>query len=143
MRYDLEWYFLSFKGRIRRLEFWLGYAAILVTIGALAPLFVRLFGFTDAAPYDPQKFLLVLTFYVKASTVVSVWPTIAIYAKRLHDLGLSAWWLLVWGLATLIAETVMAAGFVIPLLGFAILGFVPGTVGPNRFGDDPYGNRRV
>ncbi len=111
------------------IEFWLGYAAILVTIGALAPLFVRLFGFTDAAPYDPQKFLLVLTFYVKASTVVSVWPTIAIYAKRLHDLGLSAWWLLVWGLATLVAETIMAAGFMIPLLGFAILGFVPGTVG--------------
>ncbi|WP_426060406.1 DUF805 domain-containing protein [Hymenobacter sp. B1770] len=45
--------------------------------------------------------------------------------RRLHDLGLSAWWLLV--ILFPLGNYVMGAG----------LQFVQGTIGPNRFGPDP------
>lgn len=45
--------------------------------------------------------------------------------KRLHDLNISAWWLLL-GLVPL-ASYILGSG----------LQFVQGTIGPNRFGPDP------
>ena len=45
--------------------------------------------------------------------------------KRLHDLDMRGWWLLL---------------FFVPLVGFVLgtrIQFMPGTTGPNRFGVDP------
>lgn len=46
-------------------------------------------------------------------------------AKRLHDLDLRSWWLLL-GIVP-VASLFLGAG----------MQFVPGTTGPNRFGNDP------
>lgn len=46
-------------------------------------------------------------------------------AKRLHDLNLRSWWLLV--LLVPVASLVLSCG----------MQFVAGTAGPNRFGPDP------
>jgi uncharacterized membrane protein YhaH (DUF805 family) len=71
-------------------------------------------------------------------------------ARRLHDIGRSAWWMLapvpvmlVLGLATgrLQAEapplaSLGALGACVVLIGFwAIVGSLPGDAGPNRFGE--------
>lgn len=52
-----------------------------------------------------------------------LWPMLAIYAKRWHDRDKSGWWTLI---------------TLIPLIGpiWAMIecGFLPGTVGQNRFG---------
>ena len=67
------------------------------------------------------------------------WPIIAIYAKRLHDLNLSAWWLLLLPAVTFVAglsefNRLHVAAYFLLLLA---LGFLPGSSGPNRFGEDP------
>ena len=57
---------------------------------------------------------------------VIYWITICVLGKRWHDRNKSAWWILI---------------AFIPIIGalwFLIeCGFLKGTVGPNRFGDDP------
>jgi uncharacterized membrane protein YhaH (DUF805 family) len=92
-------------------------------------------------------------------------PMIAVGVRRLHDTNRTGWWLLapmipyLIGLAMIVPAIISgAAGGVNPFnmasLGaggiFFMIGFVmaivvfiftvlPGTKGPNRFGDDPYG----
>jgi uncharacterized membrane protein YhaH (DUF805 family) len=60
--------------------------------------------------------------------VLLIWPSLAVSAKRWHDRDKSAWWILV-GL--------------IPIIGNIWIlienGFLRGTEGSNRFGDDPTG----
>lgn len=69
---------------------------------------------------------------------------IAIYAKRLHDLNLSAWWLLVLPAVTLLALMVGIDQWNLSLwLQVMVLGFVPGMRGDNRFGADPIAHLRA
>ena len=53
-------------------------------------------------------------------------PSLAVMARRLHDTGKSAWWMLLY--LTLVG--------IIVLFVFACL---RGNVGSNKFGEDPYG----
>jgi uncharacterized membrane protein YhaH (DUF805 family) len=61
--------------------------------------------------------------------LITLWPALAIYTKRWHDRDKSGWWTLI---------------IFIPIIGsiwlLVELGFLRGTDGPNRFGDDPLGN---
>jgi len=54
------------------------------------------------------------------------WIDIALHVKRLHDRNRSAWWMLF---------------SLVPVIGLVWLvvqvGFLRGTLGPNRFGEDP------
>jgi uncharacterized membrane protein YhaH (DUF805 family) len=63
-------------------------------------------------------------------SVPLLWPWLALYSKRLHDRNKSAWWNLL-GL--------------IPVVGslwlFVECGFLRGTVGRNKYGDDPIKTR--
>ena len=54
-------------------------------------------------------------------TIAIFWIGLAIAVKRWHDRGKSGWWILV------------------PIYGFILTAFLPGTAGPNRFGPDPKG----
>jgi len=64
--------------------------------------------------------------FVDIGSLIFLWPTLAVQAKRWHDRDKSAWWLLI---------------NLIPVVGaFWTLienGFLEGTPGPNRFGFDP------
>jgi uncharacterized membrane protein YhaH (DUF805 family) len=55
-----------------------------------------------------------------------VWTSLALGIKRYHDLNKSGWWILI-GLIPIIG----------PIWQFVELGFLRGSRGPNRFGDDP------
>ena len=55
-----------------------------------------------------------------------LWPSLAICAKRWHDVDKSAWWIL-------IALVPVVGG----LIALVFNGFIPGTPGPNRFGNPP------
>lgn len=61
--------------------------------------------------------------------VISLWPLLALYAKRLHDRDKSALWLL-----TLLIP-VVNLGFMIWII--VETWFLKGTDGTNRFGNDP------
>jgi uncharacterized membrane protein YhaH (DUF805 family) len=64
--------FLSTRGRIRRREFWIGFA-IVMAASILCNLIAVVGPFLGLA---------------------TIWPMVALHAKRLHDMGRSAWLLL-------------------------------------------------
>jgi uncharacterized membrane protein YhaH (DUF805 family) len=93
-------------------------------------------------------------------------PSIAVQVRRLHDTNRSGWWLggfyllylayIVVAFGSMFAMRVPSDGSPPNMAGFAAVGIIamlffvysivllvffclPGTKGPNRFGDDPYG----
>ncbi len=104
--------FLSFEGRIGRKTFWLK--------GTLPLMVMSLF----LAGLD---FALGFGGYLSAAwQLLTIWPILAISAKRWHDRDKSAWWILI-GLVPLIGQ----------IWSFVEAGCLKGTDGPNRFGADP------
>jgi len=100
------WFFLSLRGRVSRQEFWLGYFGLVV----VALLLVHALPHADGAIYflpgdtpDNEAWRSELLGWPEFISLVLTWPFIAIYAKRLHDLGLSAWWLLLIPVVTFVA----------------------------------------
>ena len=105
--------FLDPRGRISRATYWL------YGIGGLLGLGLLLHALLDiarvpSAVSDPLVNLLLL------------WPAVATSAKRWHDRDKSAWWVLV---------------TLVPVVGslwaLVVTGFLRGTAGANRYGDDP------
>ena len=141
--------YAQFSGRAPRAEYWwfyLGYI-ILYAILTILTRISAIFGILG---------LVYLGLII---------PMIAVGVRRLHDTNRTGWWVLapmipyLIGLAMIVPAIISgAAGGVNPFnmasLGaagiFFMIGFVmaivvfiftvlPGTKGPNRFGDDPYG----
>jgi uncharacterized membrane protein YhaH (DUF805 family) len=114
----LRMYF-SLQGRVSRRQFWL--FGVLVLIG-LAFLGHALLGIARVRAQTAD--LLV--------NLLLVWPALAVSVKRWHDRDRSGWWVLL---------------NLLPVIGWlwALVdnGFVRGTPGPNRFGEDPLAQRSV
>jgi uncharacterized membrane protein YhaH (DUF805 family) len=142
----------SFEGRIGRGTYWLATLALIVAVVGLtfAPFLLN----SEAA----AVLMLVLSQFI---WLLSLWPILAVGAKRLHDRNKSAWWLLVFWL---LPSALVVAGFSIALFddprtgrsgdfstgvilvlaglapalwGLVELGILPGTRGPNLYGADP------
>jgi uncharacterized membrane protein YhaH (DUF805 family) len=107
------WFLFATEGRISRGPFW--FFNILLFLFSLV--FIVM---TQQYPEEYQQRLALLFIGV------FMWPSIAVQAKRWHDIGRSAWWILV-GL-------IPYAGQIYSLY---MNGFVKGTEGENRFGSDP------
>jgi uncharacterized membrane protein YhaH (DUF805 family) len=80
--------------------------------------------------------------YVLTGIVLLVWPQAVVLARRFHDLNLSGGWVAVlWlfpgALVLLRAPVPPQTGTVLVWLGALVLGLMPGTRGPNRYGNDP------
>ena len=101
--------YAGFSGRARRSEFWWFYLAVLLLA------FVA--GGTDAAVVLSGILVLVISLALAL-------PLLAVSARRLHDTGRSAWWLLL--------------SFV-PFVGIALLVFwcMDSTPEPNSHGPSP------
>lgn len=139
------WFFLSLNGRVSRQEFWLGYFGLVV----VALLLVHALPHAEGAIYFPpgdtpdnETWRSELLGWPEFISLALTWPVIAIFAKRLHDLNLSAWWLLLIPAVTFVAgmselTRLHIAAYCLLLL---LLGFLPGSAGPNRFGEDPLGD---
>ncbi len=100
---------MSFKGRIRRLEY-----GISVFIFAVSVKFIQVIGheFSIGSPSTESLFLLLqLPFW---------WFNFAQGAKRSHDIGNSGWWQL------------------LPFYGIGLL-FFPSEIGINQYGANPKG----
>jgi len=112
----------SFQGRINRLDFWL-YSLIPVGIMTLG-LFLLIPYIDEYGRYtqNPSPLTIIVFLMIMA---VAIWISLAVQAKRWHDIDRSAWWMLL--------NLVPYAYLVL----FFVLGFLKGTEGPNRFGPDP------
>ncbi len=108
------WFLFSLKGRISRKPFWI-FNLIVISGWILLGLFTDVTHDVNKISRSQLMFMLWI-FY----------PSLAVQAKRWHDINKSAWWLML---------------NLIPLIGpvWALIenGFSIGTRGPNRFGNDP------
>ena len=108
----LKRYLFSFEGRATRLEYWMFNVALIVGI-IIVSIIGAVLGEEVAAGIGSLLGL------------VCIWCGIAIQVKRWHDRDKSGWWILI--------------NF-IPIIGLWALvenGFLSGTEGKNRFGEDP------
>lgn len=108
--------YFSFNGRIGRQTYWMKGMVVLGILGALA------FGLDMLVEADGVIFSIIY--------LLAIWPSLALQAKRWHDLNRSAWWILM---------------SLVPLVNIwaAIeLGFIKGTEGENEYGSDPMGESR-
>jgi uncharacterized membrane protein YhaH (DUF805 family) len=142
----------SFEGRIGRRTYWLATLALIVAVQVLtfAPFLLD----SEAAA------VLLLALTSQLVWLLSLWPMLAVGAKRLHDRNKNGWWLLVFWL---LPFALVVGGFSIALFddprtgrsgdfstgvilvlaslppalwGIVELGILPGTMGPNRYGAD-------
>ncbi|MDQ2076385.1 DUF805 domain-containing protein [Marinimicrobium sp. ABcell2] len=108
---DWKWYLFSFEGRINRSLFWayvipLTVALIAIDIYADSPL---------GELSTPSLLFIVLT----------LWPSLAVQAKRWHDTGRSGWWTLI---------NLIPFGGIWALI---VTGAFPSDANTNRFGAPP------
>jgi uncharacterized membrane protein YhaH (DUF805 family) len=116
---SVDWYigplkqYANFEGRARRREYWmfaLGNAIIGIVIGLI-------FAITQSTTL---YYILFGIFYLAILV-----PSIAVGARRMHDIDKSGWWLLI---------------TFVPLIGgiwLLVLAATEGTRGPNQYGPDP------
>jgi uncharacterized membrane protein YhaH (DUF805 family) len=140
MSADFVWYFLSFKGRISRQEYWLGYVGLIVVLVLLVRPMLD-FWLDLQSPHEtrfPDEFGLSQWLPIWLAVFIVLWPFSAIYAKRLHDLNASGWWLLTMPAMAIMETATQFEGWdFLALAAVMALGAFPGTRGSNRFGDDP------
>lgn len=107
----------SFRGRVNRTMFWLFGVALLVLFGTLECINVM-------SGEKAQAGVGIVDLVTALCWLIVVWPSLAMTAKRWHDLDMSAWWMLI-GIVP----------FVGGLISLVFTGFVPGTPGANRYGE--------
>ena len=104
-----------FSGRSRRAEYWY-FVLFSVILGfVIGSIETFIYGLDSEAFVTPGLFI----------SLAMVVPGIAVGVRRLHDVDKSGWWMLLW--------FVLIIGW-IPLFVWAVK---VGTIGSNRFGDDP------
>ncbi|WP_426267488.1 DUF805 domain-containing protein [Sphingomonas sp. LHG3443-2] len=139
----LDWAFLplqryfDFAGRSPRSEYWWFY--LLVSILSMAC------GWIDLA-VDPTAVVGVASLLVSLATII---PLLAVSVRRLHDRNRSGWNLLKPPAPGIVMAILAAFGpfglfvgtiiFVGTCLWLVVLLCLPGTSGPNHYGEHPYG----
>lgn len=106
--------YFSLRGRIGRRQFWWHGVLGLLLVGLVLMAWLEIAG---VAPERAEQ----------VANLLVLWPVIAISVKRWHDRDRSGWWVLLVLVPTVIGQ----------LWALIDNGFVPGTKGPNRFGDVP------
>jgi uncharacterized membrane protein YhaH (DUF805 family) len=117
----MEWYlkvlknYATFDGRARRKEYWMFFLFNLI-VSVLIAIADAVLGMKTSGGFGILGSLYALAVLV---------PSIALGARRLHDIGKSGWWQLI---------------VLIPLIGAIVLlvwAASAGERGSNRFGPDP------
>ena len=149
-------FYFNPNGRITRKDFWLKFVLVLIGISLVANFVDGLvFPYSGIGTSGPIEAI---------ATFATLWPQIAITAKRFHDRNMSGWWQILFNIAIfggtmtlgvanssgafaagadLDSEqlTMLLGGLALILVSagieLVILGFMPGTKGPNKYGDDP------
>ncbi|MGE0666283.1 MAG: DUF805 domain-containing protein [Sphingomonadales bacterium] len=111
VRTVLQQKYADFNGRAPRSEFWWFYLAVIIAyivVGIVGGLILG-------------RFAGALIGLLGLAIIV---PSLALTARRLHDVDKSGWWMLI---------AITGIGGLVLLYWYV----QPGTSGPNRFGEDP------
>jgi uncharacterized membrane protein YhaH (DUF805 family) len=138
-------YLFSPRGRINRAKYWLYLVASIVIMAAV--LIAVMTAISAGLLYDPRAAHALPPAALAIFAVVCLLLLIVgifVGIKRLHDRDKSAWWLLVFYLVPMAVGWILAMvlhnGFSALILSIWVLfelGCRRGTVGPNRYGEDP------
>ncbi len=133
----------SFKNRIGRRDYWIGYAFNFLLF--LIPMIIfAVYGAVDIFKAQnvpvPDWLAMITTPNGKAIAtliiipllIAGIWSGLAIFVKRLHDLNLTGWLSL-----TLILTIVPILGVILFFVLPIVMGCISGTPGPNKYGPDP------
>lgn len=142
--------YFDFEGRSRRMEFWmfqlLNFAIAMIL---MFPFISSVFSgaMADPVAYAEDDSAAMVAAMSGIGTIgmaglglygiyalVALIPSIAVTVRRLHDRDMSGWWYL----GLIVASLIPLVGF-LASIAFLVLMFMPGTPGPNRFGEDPKG----
>lgn len=115
--------YFSFKGRIPRKNWWIKWLSFLAVQYALTKIFRSI----PESNYENWDTLIL--FIIIIEFILFTWVNFAIHTKRYHDLNKKGTFCLI---------------IFVPVIGgiwiIIELGFMVGTIGLNRFGDDPIEN---
>ena len=150
-------FYFSPYGRICRKDFWLKYVLVFIGVSFAAAaadtlLFPDVTIGTDTGPVEA------------ATNLILFWPQLALTTKRFHDRGMSGWWQALFNVVIAgggavafsalmqngvnselaldpeaLAPVLIGGGICLAagITELVILGFLPGTKGRNKYGDDP------
>ncbi len=145
----------DFSGRATRPEFWWWWAAAAIVFFIAAGIDSTVLFFVNVGPFGPVSFIV--------SAAIGL-LSLAVWVRRLHDIGKPGWWLAVWYVASAVGWLPYAIGTIVffgggfSMAGYALLwvGIVIGLVvglaimvwavlwmvrqgqtGPNSYGPDP------
>ncbi len=108
----IQWFLLSFKGRVNRAPF------LVFNLVVTIIYFGLIFALGREEPLSEETTVVFMVAFL-------LWPSLAVQTKRWHDINKSGWFILF---------NLIPFGVIVTFLVNALL---PGTNGPNRFGDDP------
>ena len=120
--------YFDFRGRSRRREYWMFVLFVLLAI-LLAGIAMIIAKGSFRTQADLAR---TFTGWAGLAMAPLVVPLIAVTVRRLHDLGLSGWWLI----ALPIGAAIPAIDALIPLAHIAVMA-LPGRKAGNRFGENP------
>jgi uncharacterized membrane protein YhaH (DUF805 family) len=127
----MEWMLLplkryaDFSGRSRRMEYWMFTLGILIAELLLVALLAAAGSFAPENDNAPSVMGLLVTGVFFVFVVAIIVPSLAVQVRRFHDLDKSGW-------SVLLAFIPFVGGLIV-----LVFMCMPGTRGPNRFGDDP------
>lgn len=157
----------SFNGRINRAQYWLGGVGAGFGIVFLATILAVIGGAPSNALSKDQQlahFVGVFAMTLIPAILIASWIGYALAWKRFHDRGKSGVWVFLPMLPSFMMMSsmfgAMASGadivtlanagqpwaailWIIQLWFLVELGFMPGTEGPNKYGDPPGGNSSI
>jgi len=108
-------HYVTFSGRAFRSEYWLW--VLFTVIGGLVTITLdtTFFGYELGSAASPLNSIFDL---------ITILPSLALAARRLHDIDRTAWWLLI---------ALTGIGAILLIVWFCF----KGTPGPNRYGPNP------
>ena len=122
--------YVQFNGRSRRSEYWwpwlLNIIVIVPTLGFGAIML------EDSGCAGANVLAVMLIFLGTLYVLAIIIPSIALCVRRLHDLNLTGWIYL----GLVIVGYIPIVG-IISNIAMIVIGVVPGTKGPNKYGSDP------
>lgn len=133
--------YAEFTGRSRRMEYWM-FALFCVIVyiicgalmfsGGLDPATMSGDPSRDFSGSEIGPMFWLGTGLMGLFGLAILIPSIALNVRRLHDRNMSGWWYL----GVIVLSFIPLLGAIVAL-GYLVLMFLPGTPGPNRFGEDP------
>ena len=99
--------YADFSGRATRAEFWWWKLAVYIASFILAIIDGSILSFSQGGAYSPLQMIFGLAILL---------PSLAVTARRLHDIGKTGWWQLVWIAIAVIAWIPFIIGLIVLLV---------------------------